>query len=239
VLPPACFVVAFYADRHQNLAIASKRIERAANSDRPWWGYSWHPASGNLWRWSSRVSQVKGPINPSSQGRGCSAIWCALVMPAGSEGPALRPWGFSSGAGSCRTAKTATRWKSRKAVERALRYLFPVCVPTQFGRPTVRINDCQFALGFESASLRKNRPDASGRYDCSGLYLLLWASACSYLCLTRIIIVCTLDHATGSRWPVRKAADLYNGSAQSIEQQAGARFQLSGSPAGHHPVAEG
>ena len=30
-----------------------------------------------------------------------------------------------------------------------------------------RVNDCQFALGFESANLRKNRPDASGRYACS------------------------------------------------------------------------
>jgi hypothetical protein len=58
----------------------------------------------------------------------------------GSAGPALRPCGFSSGAGSCRAAnkiiriimghaaKTASRWKSRKAGERALRYPFS-CVP--------------------------------------------------------------------------------------------------------------
>jgi hypothetical protein len=31
----------------------------------------------------------------------------------------------------------------------------------------VRVNDCPFALGFGSANLRKNRPDASGRYVCS------------------------------------------------------------------------
>jgi hypothetical protein len=58
----------------------------------------------------------------------------------GSAGPALRPCGFSSGGGSCRAAnkiiriitrraaKTASRWKNRKAGERALRYLFS-CVP--------------------------------------------------------------------------------------------------------------
>jgi hypothetical protein len=51
-------------------------------------------------------------------------------------GPALRPCGSSSGAASCRTAnkiigishrraaKTTARWKSRKAGERALRYIF-------------------------------------------------------------------------------------------------------------------
>jgi hypothetical protein len=33
----------------------------------------------------------------------------------------------------------------------------------------LRINDCQFALGFECANLSKNRPDASGRYACSDL----------------------------------------------------------------------
>ena len=33
----------------------------------------------------------------------------------------------------------------------------------------LRVNDCQFALGFESANLRKNRPDKSGRYACSGV----------------------------------------------------------------------
>ena len=53
-----------------------------------------------------------------------------------SAGLALRPCGSSSGAGSCRTAnkiigishrraaKTTARWKSRKAGERALRYIF-------------------------------------------------------------------------------------------------------------------
>jgi len=54
----------------------------------------------------------------------------------GSAGPALWPCGFSSGAGSCRAAnkiiriltrraaQPASRWKSRKAGERALRYLW-------------------------------------------------------------------------------------------------------------------
>jgi hypothetical protein len=54
----------------------------------------------------------------------------------GSAGPAVRPCGSSSDAGSCRTAnktigishgravKGTARWKSRKAGERALRYTF-------------------------------------------------------------------------------------------------------------------
>src|SRR5208282_2017482 len=44
---------------------------------------------------------------------------------ARSAGPALRPCGSSNGAGDCRTAKTTSRWKSRKAGERALRYHRP------------------------------------------------------------------------------------------------------------------
>jgi hypothetical protein len=56
---------------------------------------------------------------------------------ARSAGPAVRPCGSSSGAGSCRAAnkviriatgraaQPAARWKNRKAGERALRYIFP------------------------------------------------------------------------------------------------------------------
>ena len=55
---------------------------------------------------------------------------------SGSAGPAVRPCGSSSDAGSCRVAhkviqiiigravKTTARWKNRKAGERALRYIF-------------------------------------------------------------------------------------------------------------------
>jgi len=46
-----------------------------------------------------------------------------------------------------RVVKTTTRWKSRKAGERALRYIF-FCTPPHAPQ---RINDCQFALGFERA----------------------------------------------------------------------------------------
>jgi len=34
----------------------------------------------------------------------------------------------------------------------------------------LRVDDCQFALGFESANLKKNRPDASGRYLAQPTY---------------------------------------------------------------------
>ena len=65
----------------------------------------------------------------------------------GSAGPAVRPCGSSSDAGSCRTAnktigishgravKGTARWKSRKAGERALRYISS-CVLTHAGFPT-------------------------------------------------------------------------------------------------------
>ena len=58
------------------------------------------------------------------------------ARPRGSAGPAFRPCGPSSGAGSCRAAnkiirillsravQTTVRWKSRKAGKRALRYIF-------------------------------------------------------------------------------------------------------------------
>jgi hypothetical protein len=60
----------------------------------------------------------------------------SMTMPACSAGPALRPCGFSCGAGCCRgankiirisagrAAQPASRWKSRKAGKRALRYPF-------------------------------------------------------------------------------------------------------------------
>ncbi len=65
----------------------------------------------------------------------------------GSAGPAVRPCGSSSGAGSCRAAnkvirilrrraaQPASRWKSRKAGERALRYIFS-CVLSRAAFPT-------------------------------------------------------------------------------------------------------
>jgi hypothetical protein len=47
----------------------------------------------------------------------------------------------------CRGVKTTSPWKSRKAGVRALRYIF---LPPH---ASLRVNDCQFALGFESANL--------------------------------------------------------------------------------------
>ena len=47
----------------------------------------------------------------------------------GSAGPAVRPCGSFSSAGSWRAAKTVARWKSRKARVRALRYTISVHHP--------------------------------------------------------------------------------------------------------------
>jgi hypothetical protein len=51
---------------------------------------------------------------------------------------------------SRRAAQSVSRWKSHRAGVRALRYIF-FCAPPH---APLGVNDCQFALGFESANLR-------------------------------------------------------------------------------------
>ena len=70
---------------------------------------------------------------------------------------AVPPWREAALLSLIRVVKTTSRWKSRKACpersegagERALRYMF-FCAPPH---APLRVNDCQFALGFESAYL--------------------------------------------------------------------------------------
>ena len=50
------------------------------------------------------------------------------LVGGGSAGPALRSSGSSRSAGVFRAAPNAQRWKSRKAGERALRYVLPLSV---------------------------------------------------------------------------------------------------------------
>jgi hypothetical protein len=88
-----------------------------------------------------RVKAERGDVEPPPYGaRPCGHRGPEErdLYPRGSAGPALRPCGSSSGAGSCRAAKkiirilrgrpaqTTARWKSRQAGERALRYISSV-----------------------------------------------------------------------------------------------------------------